>query len=73
MSGDDLSTVPDYPAEIHPNWASWWTSRGRPASFRAVDRPDYGSLVNRQVVAAGERLGPGDLGDLLSSGTTWQT
>ena len=41
--------------------------------FRAVDRPDYGSLVNRQVVAAGERLGPGDLGDLLSSGTTWQT
>ncbi|HVL05781.1 MAG TPA: 2-oxoacid:ferredoxin oxidoreductase subunit beta [Acidimicrobiales bacterium] len=41
--------------------------------FRAVDRPDYGTLVNRQVVAAGERLGPGDLGDLLSSGTTWTT
>ena len=41
--------------------------------FRAVERPDYGTLVNRQVVAAGERLGPGDLGDLLSSGTTWQT
>jgi 2-oxoglutarate ferredoxin oxidoreductase subunit beta len=41
--------------------------------FRAVERPDYGSLVNRQVVAAGERLGPGDLGELLSSGTTWQS
>ena len=41
--------------------------------FRAVDRPDYATLVNRQVVAAGERLGPGDLGDLLSSGTTWTT
>ena len=40
--------------------------------FRAVERPDYGTLVNRQVVAAAERLGPGDLGDLLSSGTTWQ-
>jgi 2-oxoglutarate ferredoxin oxidoreductase subunit beta len=41
--------------------------------FRAIDRPDYGSLLNRQVLAAGERLGPGDLGELLSSGTTWQT
>ena len=40
--------------------------------FRAVERPDYGALLNHQVVAAGERLGPGDLTDLLSSGTTWQ-
>jgi 2-oxoglutarate ferredoxin oxidoreductase subunit beta len=41
--------------------------------FRAVERSDYGTLVNRQVVAAAERLGPGDLAELLSSGTTWQT
>jgi hypothetical protein len=41
--------------------------------FRAVDRPEYGSLVNSQVLAASERLGPGDLGELLASGTTWRT
>ncbi|MDP9074117.1 MAG: 2-oxoacid:ferredoxin oxidoreductase subunit beta [Actinomycetota bacterium] len=39
--------------------------------FRAVDRPDYGSLVNQQVVEASRRRGPGDLNDLLSSGNTW--
>ena len=39
--------------------------------FRAVERPDYGSLVNRQVLQARERRGPGDLTELLSSGTTW--
>jgi 2-oxoglutarate ferredoxin oxidoreductase subunit beta len=39
--------------------------------FRAVNRPDYGDLLNHQVVAAAERLGPGDLAELLSSGTTW--
>jgi 2-oxoglutarate ferredoxin oxidoreductase subunit beta len=39
--------------------------------FRAVERPDYGSLVNRQVIDACARRGPGDLRDLLSSGTTW--
>ncbi|MFN2506635.1 MAG: 2-oxoacid:ferredoxin oxidoreductase subunit beta, partial [Acidimicrobiales bacterium] len=39
--------------------------------FRAVERPDYGSLVNHQVLAACERLGPGDLASLLASGTTW--
>ncbi|MGH9285813.1 MAG: 2-oxoacid:ferredoxin oxidoreductase subunit beta [Acidimicrobiales bacterium] len=41
--------------------------------FRAVDRPDYGALLDRQLVAARERLGPGVLADLLSSGTTWRT
>ena len=41
--------------------------------FRAVERPDYGSLVNHQVLAAGERLGPGNLSELLSSGTTWES
>jgi 2-oxoglutarate ferredoxin oxidoreductase subunit beta len=39
--------------------------------FRAVERPDYGTLVNRQVLEARERQGPGELAELLSSGTTW--
>ncbi len=39
--------------------------------FRDVDRPDYGSLVNGQLVAAAERRGPGDLASLLASGSTW--
>jgi 2-oxoglutarate ferredoxin oxidoreductase subunit beta len=39
--------------------------------FRAVERPDYGSLVDMQVAEARERQGPGDLARLLSSGTTW--
>jgi 2-oxoglutarate/2-oxoacid ferredoxin oxidoreductase subunit beta len=39
--------------------------------FRDVDRPDYGSLVNQQILAAAEAKGPGDLRKLLSSGSTW--
>ncbi len=39
--------------------------------FRAVERPDYGTEVNRQLLAASERRGPADLGALLRSGTTW--
>jgi 2-oxoglutarate ferredoxin oxidoreductase subunit beta len=39
--------------------------------FRDVERPDYGSLVNQQLVAAAERKGPGDLASLLASGSTW--
>jgi 2-oxoglutarate ferredoxin oxidoreductase subunit beta len=39
--------------------------------FRQVERPDYGSLVNQQLVNAAERRGPGDLGELLRSGSTW--
>ena len=39
--------------------------------FRAVQRPDYGSLVQDQLVAAAARKGPGDLVALLRSGTTW--
>jgi 2-oxoglutarate ferredoxin oxidoreductase subunit beta len=39
--------------------------------FRAIDRPDYGSLVNQQILAAAEAKGPGDLRKLLSSGSTW--
>jgi 2-oxoglutarate ferredoxin oxidoreductase subunit beta len=39
--------------------------------FRAVERPDYGTLVNRQVLDAQQHRGPGDLTELLRSGTTW--
>jgi 2-oxoglutarate ferredoxin oxidoreductase subunit beta len=39
--------------------------------FRAVERPHYGALVNQQLVAAAERKGPGDLAQLLASGSTW--
>ncbi|MDQ6615507.1 MAG: 2-oxoacid:ferredoxin oxidoreductase subunit beta [Actinomycetota bacterium] len=39
--------------------------------FRAVERSDYGSLVNHQVLEASKRRGPGDLSELLSSGNTW--
>jgi 2-oxoglutarate ferredoxin oxidoreductase subunit beta len=40
--------------------------------FRAIERPDYGSQVDRQLAAAQERRGPGDLATLLSSGATWE-
>ncbi|HXY45021.1 MAG TPA: 2-oxoacid:ferredoxin oxidoreductase subunit beta [Acidimicrobiales bacterium] len=39
--------------------------------FRAVERPDYGSLVDAQLLEAQARKGPGDLEALLASGTTW--
>jgi 2-oxoglutarate/2-oxoacid ferredoxin oxidoreductase subunit beta len=39
--------------------------------FRDVERPDYGSLVNQQLIAAAESKGPGDLAKLLTSGSTW--
>jgi 2-oxoglutarate ferredoxin oxidoreductase subunit beta len=39
--------------------------------FRAVERPDYGTLVDRQLVQASERAGPGNLASLLRSGATW--
>ncbi len=39
--------------------------------FRDVVRPVYGSLMDKQIEAATERTGPGDLGRLLHSGDTW--
>ncbi len=39
--------------------------------FRAVERPDYGSLVDAQLAEVRERKGSGDLEALLRSGTTW--
>jgi 2-oxoglutarate/2-oxoacid ferredoxin oxidoreductase subunit beta len=38
--------------------------------FRDVDRPDYGALVDQQLVGAAQK-GPGDLTKLLASGSTW--
>ena len=40
--------------------------------FRAVARPDYGSETNRQLAAAADRNGPGDLAALLHSRPTWE-
>jgi 2-oxoglutarate ferredoxin oxidoreductase subunit beta len=40
--------------------------------FRDVERPDYASLVQAQLVDAAARKGPGDLASLLRSGTTWE-
>ena len=40
--------------------------------FREVERADYGTLVDQQVTAAAEAKGPGDLGRLLASGSSWQ-
>jgi len=39
--------------------------------FRAIQRPSYGDQVQHQLVDAVEKKGPGDLGDLLASGSTW--
>jgi 2-oxoglutarate/2-oxoacid ferredoxin oxidoreductase subunit beta len=40
--------------------------------FRDVDRPYYDGEVQRQLVAASEQRGPGDLAALLGSGATWE-
>jgi len=40
--------------------------------FRQVDRPEYAAEVTRQVAAAQEQAGPGDLEALLRSGATWE-
>jgi 2-oxoglutarate ferredoxin oxidoreductase subunit beta len=39
--------------------------------FRAVERPDYGSLVDGQLLEAQSRQGAGELASLLRSGATW--
>ncbi len=39
--------------------------------FRAVERPDYGSETDRQLAAAQDRAGTGDLHSLLHSRPTW--
>jgi len=39
--------------------------------FRAVERPEYGEEMSRQIVRAQEQRGAGDLGALLRSGSSW--
>jgi len=39
--------------------------------FRAIDRPDYGGETDRQLAAAHDRSGEGDLAALLQSRPTW--
>jgi 2-oxoglutarate/2-oxoacid ferredoxin oxidoreductase subunit beta len=39
--------------------------------FRAVDHPEYAEATDRQLAAAREQRGPGDLRALLHSGATW--
>jgi 2-oxoglutarate/2-oxoacid ferredoxin oxidoreductase subunit beta len=39
--------------------------------FRAVQRPEYGAEMARQIAATQERRGLGDLKALLRSGSTW--
>ena len=40
--------------------------------FRSIDRPEYGAEATRQVAAAQEDRGAGDLETLLRSGATWE-
>jgi 2-oxoglutarate ferredoxin oxidoreductase subunit beta len=40
--------------------------------FRDVTRPTYEAEVQRQLVAAVDRQGPGDLAALLGTGATWE-
>jgi len=39
--------------------------------FRQVERPEYADAMARQVMAASEKKGPGDLAALLRSNGTW--
>ena len=39
--------------------------------FREVERPVYGEAMSAQIRMATERLGKGDLAQLLNSGDTW--
>jgi 2-oxoglutarate ferredoxin oxidoreductase subunit beta len=39
--------------------------------FRDVTRPTYEAEVQRQLVTAAERQGPGDLAALIGAGATW--
>jgi hypothetical protein len=39
--------------------------------FRAVEAVEYADATDRQLAAAREQKGPGDLTALLHSGATW--
>jgi 2-oxoglutarate ferredoxin oxidoreductase subunit beta len=40
--------------------------------FRAVERADYGAAMSAQLLDAQQRKGPGELAELLASGSTWE-
>jgi 2-oxoglutarate ferredoxin oxidoreductase subunit beta len=40
--------------------------------FRSISRPTYENEVQRQLVTASERQGPGDLAKLIGTGATWE-
>ena len=40
--------------------------------FRSIERPVYDEAMAQQLAAAQEKLGPGDLSKLLTSGDTWE-
>jgi 2-oxoglutarate ferredoxin oxidoreductase subunit beta len=40
--------------------------------FRSIQRPTYEAEVQRQLVGAVERQGPGDLHKLIGTGATWE-
>ena len=40
--------------------------------FRSITRPTYENEVQRQLVTASERQGPGDLAKLIGTGATWE-
>ena len=40
--------------------------------FRSISRPTYEAEVQRQLVTASERQGPGDLAKLIGTGATWE-
>ncbi len=54
-----------------PGWPPARTSRRPIGVFRAVERPEYGEEMSRQIVRAQEQRGVGDLAALLRSGSTW--
>jgi 2-oxoglutarate ferredoxin oxidoreductase subunit beta len=39
--------------------------------FRAIERPTYEGEMQRQLIDASAKSGPGDLGELLRSAPTW--
>jgi 2-oxoglutarate ferredoxin oxidoreductase subunit beta len=40
--------------------------------FRAIERPEYAAEATRQIAAAQDTAGPGDIAELLRSGATWE-
>ena len=51
----------------------WWPEFPVPVGvFRRVERPTHDQLITKQIHAAIEQRGAGDLQKLLKGGETWQ-